>query len=319
MDSQRENIARCWAGEVHWDTPMAQYSSLRVGGPAEAIIMPDSSKSLAQLLGELTANNIKWEIVGRGSNILVSDRGINGVVVVLAEKFSRVVELETKNIRDEKKSTTRKVYVEAGCSLPRLTKWCVKKGISGLEFASGIPGSVGGAVVMNAGAWGVELCERIDSVELVTSHGELFEVRPGKSDFSYRSWVKKPEGVVVSAVFNLETGETSQIKSKCQEYDRCRKEKQPQGVPSVGSFFKNPTGVAAGALIESAGLKGNKVGGAMVSKIHANFLVNTGNASALDFFQLMQVVQREVYAHSTISLQPEVCFLGEWDTEGESA
>jgi len=305
----KERIRRCWSGEVLWECPLANYSTLKVGGSADAVILPKSKDELVQLVGRLTAEQLPWRVIGRGSNILVADQGVDGVVIILGRDFG--------TIRQLSEATGPQLLVEAGCSLTRLSNWCSKRGLSGLEFVIGIPGSVGGAIIMNAGAWGSEIGQVVRAVELLDPTGQLECWQLTPEDFCYRGW-RQPHGkVVVAGVFAVSPDDTSAINERCQRYAKQRAAKQPKGVASAGSFFKNPPGEAAGRLIEQAGLKGLRVGGAQVSSVHANFLINLGTATADDFQQLMMLVQKKVHEQFAVHLHPEVEFLGRWDKSDE--
>ena len=201
------------------------------------------------------------------------------------------------------------VRAGAGCRLAGLLKYCTDRAFSGLEFVVGIPGSIGGAIVMNAGCWGKEIGDVLSSVTMLDPAGELIHTERDKLGFSYRQWSGGKESVIVAAVFALMQNDKQKIKATCREYLQQRKEKQPQHMASAGSFFKNPPGLTAGGLIENAGLKGHRVGGAMVSPEHANFIVNTGTATAGDILALMRKVQSAVFDRSGIMLEPEVQIL----------
>ncbi|MFA7383122.1 MAG: UDP-N-acetylmuramate dehydrogenase [Desulfurivibrionaceae bacterium] len=295
-----EQLRELWSGEIEWRSPMARWCTLRVGGPARGVAIPASLEELRSLLGVLARLGVCWRVIGRGSNLLVSDAGYDGVIVMLGRKFAAIDKFVGA------KEDGSLVQVEAGCSLMKLVNWCSDQGLEGLEFAAGIPGSVGGAVVMNAGAWGKEMSEVLSSVTFLDKAGEL--VKRGKDDlpFTYRHLETK--GMIVAAAeFLLQTGDRQAIEQKCGQLLRDRKEKQPQGLASAGSFFKNPPGLpAAGKLIQDAGLKGLRIGGAQVSEVHANFLVNTGSATAKDFIDLMRLVQEKVLERFGIRLEPEV-------------
>lgn len=309
MTALKERIRRCWSGEVRWDCPLTNYSTLRVGGPADAVILPHSKEELVRLVGRLSAEQLPWRVIGRGSNILVADQGVDGVVIILGRDFGAIRELP--------EATGPQLLVEAGCSLTRLSNWCSERGLSGLEFVTGIPGSVGGAIIMNAGAWGSEIGQVVRAVELLDQAGQLEYRQLTPDDFCYRGW-RQPHGkVVVAGVFAVSPEDTSAINERCQRYTRQRAAKQPKGVASAGSFFKNPPGEAAGRLIEQAGLKGLRVGGAEVSSVHANFLVNRGAATADDLRQLMQLVQKTVADQFAVHLHPEVEFIGRWKKNDE--
>lgn len=304
MTAIQDKIRRCWSGETLWDCPLADYTTLRVGGPADALIQPRSKDELCRLVRGLTAAQVPWRVIGRGSNIVVADCGVEGAIIMLGRDFAGIRALTGPPVHQ--------VVVEAGCSLSKLVNWCAEHSLSGLEFAIGIPGSVGGAIIMNAGAWGSEMGQVLSAVELLDHSGVLEERRLSPDDFCYRGW-RQPHGkVVVSGVFALTPDDKAAIDERCLSYARQRLAKQPKGAASAGSFFKNPAGDAAGRLIEQAGLKGLRVGGAEVSMIHANFLINRGGAKAEDFRQLMALVQERVEETFGVHLHPEVEFVGRW-------
>ncbi|MEA1935066.1 MAG: UDP-N-acetylmuramate dehydrogenase [Thermodesulfobacteriota bacterium] len=309
-----DKLADFWEGEVLLGHPMSDFSTLRVGGPADAVVLPKTRHELSSLISGLHMNSVPFWVIGRGSNILVPDKGLPGVVIVLGTNFSKI-----EIVNSEK--SCQYVRIEAGCSLARLVGWCVEHELTGLEFTCGIPGSVGGAVATNAGAWGKEIKEVVSSVTLMDEKGELFARERGRIYFLYRHCdlgrsLGHPEGcagtvLVVDSVFRLEMGERGKIEDLCRQVARRRRESQPQGVAGAGSFFKNPgDDQAAGRLIEEAGLKGVRAGGAQVSMFHANFIVNTGDATGRDIFDLMHLVQEKVWNRSGIMLEPEIRILG---------
>lgn len=291
---------------------MMRYSTLGVGGCADAVVFPRSSGEVAKLVRALSEHAVPWSVIGRGSNIVVSDQGIAGVVLILGRQFASIADQgQTEDSVSGRHQ--HRVFVEAGCSLTSLIGWCVDQGLSGLESLVGIPASIGGAISMNAGAWGHEISEVLESVTVITREGNVVQRTVSADDFEYRRWKSRGDDIVVDGVFRLVSRSRMEIEERCRGYLQKRKEKQPQGVASAGSFFKNPPGHAAGRLIEEAGMKGYRVGGAMVSEKHANFLVNTGTATASDFLNLMRVVQEKVRDNSGIALQPEVKFVGRWE------
>jgi UDP-N-acetylmuramate dehydrogenase len=304
LDNQwPEQLKKLWQGKIMWSSPMANWCTLQVGGPAKALAQPASEAELVSLISVLRDLAVSWQVIGRGSNILVSDKGYDGVIIVLGKEFG-AVGLLSSDI-----SGYELVRVEAGCGLMGLVNWTVRQGLSGLEFAAGIPGSVGGGVAMNAGAWGTEMADSLNAVTFATPEGDL--VRSGRADlsFSYRH-LERGDKVIVSVEFLLAKADSNLVEKKCKQLLEKRKLKQPQKVASAGSFFKNPAGMpAAGKLIDDAGLKGLRVGGAQVSKDHANFLVNCGNATAQDFLDLMGLVQEKVSGRFGVWLEPEVCLL----------
>ncbi len=310
-----------WDGEIVWDCPLANFSTLRVGGPARGVAFPKGVKELAVLVKGLQKEGIPWRIIGRGSNILIPDEGFPGIVIVLGPQFAGIEKVSGDESHVQ-------VKVEAGCSLSRLLRWAIDFELSGLEFAAGIPGSVGGAIVMNAGAFGKEIGQVVESIVLMDAAGNFSALGKDEFEFSYRQlkvtrgaetlkegMVREggSEAIVVSVIMKLARGNREQIEARCRKLNRLRKEKQPQGIASAGSFFKNPEGRAAGRLVDEAGLKGCRVGGAMVSPQHANFIVNMGDATARDILDLMEVVQKRVFSTAGVWLEPEVDIWGEWE------
>jgi len=289
-----------WAGPVAWNEPLAKWSSLRVGGPARVLVRPAGIEAVRRLIIGCEAIGLPWLVVGGGTNMLVADAGFPGLVMVLGRDFGAI------NEGGHGRDGRILVEAEAGCALARLLGWCQRRGVSGLEFTVGIPGSVGGAVMMNAGAWGQEIKDVLVGLQLLLPGGKVeYRERP-TLDFSYRRWAGPPGALVLRATFALSPGEPALIKTVCRRYLRARREKQPHGVASAGSFFKNPKGDFAGRLIEAAGLKGLTVGGARVSEVHANFLINSGGATAEEMLTLMRMVQEKVMSRSGIWLEPEV-------------
>jgi UDP-N-acetylmuramate dehydrogenase len=288
---------------------MSQFSTLKVGGPAEAIIPVSNTAELKELIRWLGKNGISWWVVGRGSNILVPDSGLAGVIIVLEGEFRSIENLVVPdNSTKEKKWCIR---AGGGCSLSRLVSYCISQNLSGLEFAVGIPGSIGGAIVMNAGAWGYEIGSLVDAATLMDEKGKIFSEPGSNLGFVYRKWSIPRNTVLLSAAFHLESGSKSDIKAACKKYQEMRLKSQPVTEPSAGSFFRNPPDDSAGRLIEEAGLKGFSIGDAKISEIHANFIVNTGKASSSDILHLMQFIQQKVYKRFGVKLEPEVHILGE--------
>lgn len=301
---QQKRIAALVSQQVKWDCPLGRYTSFAIGGPAEAVATVETRHELQQLLGYLQGEQIPWRVIGRGTNLLVSDQGFAGVIVLLGRDFEQMSEAVPEN---------GTVVVTAGgaCGLARLSLHCAASGLAGLEFGCGIPGTVGGAVIMNAGAWGRDMATILRSVTVVTPDREETILRRD-ADFSYRSWPGfaryRGRGVVAQVELILERGDAAAIKKQCQVLQERRKAAQPLG-KSAGSFFKNPQGDSAGRLIEISGLKGTRIGGAMISEAHGNFLVNTGNATADDMLRLMKLVQEKVAKDCGVLLEPEVHFI----------
>jgi len=302
----KQALASLASSPVLWDCPLRDYTSFAIGGPATALIVVEELSELQRLLLFLGEHAIQWRIIGRGTNLLVSDAGFDGVILLLGKGFGAIVR------GDAAESEGVVIQSGAACSLARLGGWCIDQGISGLEFVTGIPGTIGGAVIMNAGAWGRELANVIVSVTVVTSSGQVRTLPSSELQFGYRIWHDHEhaaeEWVLIGVELQGVAADQDQIRTLCQLYHQKRQIKQPKGVPNAGSFFKNPPGDAAGRLIEASGLKGLRVGGAMVSPVHANFLVNSGGATAANVLELMEKVQVKVQADSGIVLEPEVHF-----------
>lgn len=281
---------------------MDRRCTLRAGGPARALVVPEGRRRLADLLVALEKVGAPWRVVGRGSNILVPDSGYDGVIILLGRNLSTITRLpdEGEDVR---------VRAEAGCGLMRLVSWCAQQGLSGLEFAAGIPGSVGGAVAMNAGAWGGEIAHCLTALTLLAPSGELLARPRTELAVAYRR-IDTEGMIVVEAEFLLRKDAPGDVAGRGRELLARRGARQPRGVASAGSFFKNPADMpAAGRLIEEAGLKGTRIGGAEVSQVHANFFVNTGGATARDFLDLMALVQQTVQKQFGVWLEPEVHIL----------
>jgi len=303
---QKELLAVAGNG-VQWDCPLAPYTSFGIGGPADALVVVETSKKLGELLDFFKRTDICWHLIGRGSNLLVADAGFTGVVLLLGKGLSEIEDLTGPD------AESVQVRAGAGCSLAKLLNWCTDRGYSGLEFATGIPGSLGGAVVMNAGAQGEEIGGLIGAVEVISQAEGNEKLSRDKLEFSYRNWVNQGDyeskRMVLFVELSLKRQEKEKIRNRCRENLQMRKEKQPKVEKNAGSFFKNPNGDSAGRLIDVSGLKGRSYGGAMVSPVHGNFLVNTGSATAEDVCHLMDIVTKKVREDSGIQLFPEVHFL----------
>lgn len=295
-----EELKQSKIGTVKENEPMANHTTIKIGGPAELFVEPSSVENLETTMNLIRKYKVQWIAIGRGSNLLVSDRGISGVVIKLGSGLDKV----------EINGTT--LTVGGGHSLVSLATSISRKGLSGLEFASGIPGSVGGAVFMNAGAHGSDISKILDKALVLFEDGTLEWVSNEEMEFSYRTSVlqKKRPGVVVEAVFSLKEGNKDSIFSEMQKNKDYRKETQPWNFPCAGSIFRNPLPNYAGKLIEVAGLKGYQIGGAKISEMHGNFIVNTGNAKADDVLQLIQHVKDTIYDLYEIKMETEVEIIG---------
>ncbi|MFO7760564.1 MAG: UDP-N-acetylmuramate dehydrogenase [Thermodesulfobacteriota bacterium] len=290
--------------KVLWHEPLAPYTTFKVGGQAEALALPGSLEELARLANFLTVQNIPWLVLGRGSNVLVNDQGVPGVVILMGDNLSELEVLED----DDKKVL---IKVQAGCSLSRLLSWTVEKGLSGLEFTTGIPGSLGGGIVMNCGAWGETISDVLISVKVMREDGSFSDLPEEKLSFGYRSLGVDDSLVVAEGILRLGKSERTRVLGKCRELQDLRLKKQPVAKASGGCFFRNPAGnKTAGQLIEEAGLKGLSIGYAQVSEVHANFIINQGGARAADIIDLMNIVRRKVEEKSSVNLDPEVKFIG---------
>jgi len=304
--AQQEKLTDLVAQSIHWQCRLDRYTSLAIGGPAAAIVRVDRRQQLQPLLAFLAGENIPWRLIGRGTNLLVRDDGFPGVIVTLGREFKTVVKQEMAA------AELVTLQVGAGYSLAQLSRNCMEWGLAGIEFACGIPGTLGGAAIMNAGAWGSDMSSITDSVKLTTAEGEKKFDRP-ELDFSYRCWdgfaAYQGKAVIAEVVLTLKKGDSHEIRQYCRELQSRRQETQFCKYPNAGSFFKNPPNDSAGRLIDSSGLKGTAIGGAMVSKHHGNFLVNRGNATAEDVLKLMKVIQAKVKLESGVDLEPEVHFI----------
>ena len=287
--------------ELHENEPMAAHCSFRIGGPVRALAVPQDVTGLTRVCYLLKKHELAPFILGNGTNILFPDEGLADLFILSTEKLTNMFLLPDGAI-----------YAEAGVSLAKLASFAQQNGLEGLEFASGIPGSVGGGMVMNAGAYGGELKDVVESVVIhFLPEQALYELANENCKFGYRtSLFQKMAGcVILSAVFRLKPGDKDAIAEKMRELNNRRREKQPLDLPSAGSAFKRPAGGYAAALIDEAGLKGYSIGGAQVSEKHAGFVVNTGNATSHDVYDLMMHIRRTVWEHSKVALEPEMIIL----------
>lgn len=282
------------------NTLLKEYTTFKIGGPADVVFIPENLQELQLAIKFIYEHKIPVTIFGCGSNILVSDKGIRGVVIIMTEKFSKV-----DIVGDI-------ISAQAGISVTDLSKLVVENGFAGMEFAVGIPGSVGGAVFMNAGAYGGEFANIVHKVITVNSLGELCEYRPEQLQFGYRHSVfQENRELILQVEFKLATGDKEQLRQIVEELTQKRSSKQPLEMPSAGSVFKRPVGNYAGTLIEQAGLKGKCIGGAQVSEKHAGFIVNKGDATAKDVLDLIEYIREIVWDKFAVRLESEVRFIGE--------
>ena len=285
--------------EYRLDAPMSELTTFRTGGPAAFLAVPDSVDKLKNLIKCCLENETEYYIVGKGSNILVSDIGIKGVVILTTSLEGITYEGEGR------------ITCLAGTPLIRLCSFALENSLSGLEFAYGIPGSAGGAVYMNAGAYGGEMKDVVVSVSHIDKNGDIGSFDKGSLDFGYRRSVYSGgDYVITGASVILTQSDKNEIKAKMDDLLSRRKAKQPLDYPSAGSTFKRPEGYFAGALIEQCGLKGFCIGGAQVSEKHAGFVINKGGATANDILSLVEYVKETVYKNTGVILEPEIKFIG---------
>ena len=283
------------------EEPMKRHTTFRIGGPAEIFVIPDNIEDVRKIIEICNAEDIPYFILGNGSNLLVSDKGYRGVVIQIDRNFGTV----------EIKGT--EIHASAGALLSTIAAAARKEALTGFEFAGGIPGTLGGAVVMNAGAYGGELKDVLKSVTVMDQKRNIFEIPAEELQMGYRTSIIKTAGyIVLNAVLSLKEGNPEEIKKLTRELSEQRISKQPLEYPSAGSTFKRPEGYFAGKLIMDSGLRGYQVGGAQVSEKHCGFVINTGDATAEDVCSLMKNVIEIVHEKFGVTLEPEVKFLGEF-------
>lgn len=282
--------------ELRLNEPMAAHTSFRIGGGAEVMAFPKTAEELAEILKTSALLDCKCAILGAGTNVLAPDAGVSGLVICLKDALTGIERLSDKRIR-----------VMAGVTMSRAAVFAANLGLSGLEFAHGIPGSIGGGVYMNAGAYGGEICQVCDRVEVMDRQGNRRWLSNEEMRFSYRhSVLEETDDIVIRGEFSLTPAEPEAIKARMKELIGKRSASQPLDLPSAGSAFKRPVGGYAAALIEQAGLKGFRIGNAGISEKHAGFAVNLGGATAAEVKELLQTVSDKVFAQSGIRLEPEI-------------
>ena len=286
-------------GRVLFDAPMRRFTSMKVGGPADSLLFPKDVGELRKVVRYAKRKKIPMLILGKGTNLVVRDRGIRGWVVSLNQGIKKV------------RLDEDVIEAEAGLSLQRLVQFSIQKSLTGLEPFFGIPGTVGGGLAMNAGAWGVELKDILLSITFMNEEGETVERPRKKLKFYYRRLAIPPSWIIFKGRFQLKKGNKEEILERVKSYSEIRKRTQPLDYPSAGSIFKNPPEGPAGKWIEEAGLKGFRIGQAMVSDRHANFIINLGKSAAQDVIDLMECVERKIYEEKGISLEREVRVVGE--------
>lgn len=285
---------------IFMEEPMKKHTTFRVGGPADVLVQPEET-ALAAILALCRQYHVPYSFIGNGSNLLVGDKGIRGVVIEMTDPMGNI---EVQGTR---------ITAQAGAMLSKIANTAASNGLGGMEFAAGIPGSVGGAVVMNAGAYGGEMKDIIERVYVLDENGAQLELDRDALDLGYRhSCIPDKKYIVTKVVLELVPRDEAEIRSKMKDLNEKRAEKQPLQYPSAGSTFKRPEGYFAGKLIMDAGLRGYQVGGAQVSEKHCGFVINKGDATAADICQLMRDVSDKVQAQFGVVLEPEVKMIGEF-------
>ncbi|MBM7701774.1 UDP-N-acetylmuramate dehydrogenase [Metabacillus iocasae] len=296
MEVLEKELLQMNIGKVLKHEPLSNHTTIKIGGPADLLIEPDTIEHLQQAMSVIKKHGVKWRAIGRGSNLLVSDAGIRGVVVKLGNGLDHL-EVENEAVR-----------VGGGYSLIKLTTILTKQGLSGLEFAGGIPGSVGGAVYMNAGAHGADMSHIVRKAHILFEDGTMEWLTKEELDFSYRHSILQTErpGVCIEAILDLKQGKREEIVAVLQKNKDYRRETQPWNYPCAGSIFRNPLPQYAGQLIQEAGLKGYSIGGAKISEQHANFIVNAGGATASDVLQLIEYVKKTIKEQFGVDMHTEI-------------
>lgn len=284
---------------IRLQEPMANHTTFQIGGPAQIFVIPETTEEIRQIVRLCKDREVPYFVLGRGSNLLVSDAGMEGVVLQIYDNYS------------DFSIDGNQVKAQAGVMLSKLGYAVKEKGLNGFEFAAGIPGTLGGAVMMNAGAYGGEMKDIITSVQLMDEDGNLLEKSCDEMEFSYRhSILTEQKLLVLGATITLTQGDKKMIEERMRELAAARRKKQPLEFPSAGSTFKRPEGYFAGKLIMDAGLCGYQVGGAQVSEKHCGFVINRGNATAADVLQLVTDVKKKVYEKFQVELEPEIRLVG---------
>lgn len=283
------------------DENMSEHTTFKIGGKSDYFVSPDSIRQISEVVSIANEFSLPFFVLGAGSNLIVSDEGYRGLVISLSEKFNKI------EIRDAK------IIAQAGAGNSAISKFALENNLTGFEFASGIPGSIGGLVAMNGGAYGANANDIISSVTLMDKKGEIFEKTGEEMEFSHRNSIALREKLIVlEAEISLKKGDYDEIKSLIDDYTNRRTGKQPLEFPSAGSVFKRPENGYASALIDEAGLKGRRVGGAMVSEKHAGFIINYDNATAKDVMGLIEIVKKDILEKNNIHLEMEIQKIGEF-------
>lgn len=296
MEFIAEELRSLGVKDVHLDEPLSRHTTWKVGGPADLFVYPHRLEECVQIMKVLQKHRLPWRVIGRGSNLLVDDAGIRGTVIKIGKGL------------DSFYQEGNRVTVGAGYSTIRLAMMTAKKGLSGLEFAGGIPGNIGGAVYMNAGAHGSDISNVLDSAKVLLETGEYLELSNEQLKFRYRTTILQEtiRGLVLEATFRLREGNHQEITANLAKFKDYRRRTQPLDFPCAGSVFRNPPGDSAGRLIEAAGLKGYRIGGACVSPLHGNFIINDQGAKAADILSLIEHIRHVIFDQFQVRLVPEV-------------
>ena len=287
--------------QVLTDEPMKKHTTFRIGGPADYLVLPQKTEEIGEIVAYCKKMNVPWYVMGNGSNLLVADQGVRGVVIQLLRNFNKIVVQQNK------------ISAQAGAGNALIARQALDASLTGFEFAAGIPGTIGGAVVMNAGAYGGEMKDIITEVTVLDEQGEIQIIPVDKLELGYRTSIIARKGYIVLEVcLELNNGQADEIKSRMDELKEQRVTKQPLDYPSAGSTFKRPEGYFAGKLIMDAGLRGFTVGGAQISEKHCGFVINKGNATAQDVIDLMEETKKIVMEIFGVVLEPEVKRLGQF-------
>jgi UDP-N-acetylmuramate dehydrogenase len=291
-----DDIRQSFRGRIELNEEMARHVTFRIGGPADVYLEPLDKGDAVPLFSHLHSAGVPFRLIGNGSNVLIADEGIRGLVVSLAAGFNYVRRIDDR------------IIAGAGIRLATFVNFVITEGFGGAEMLAGIPGTLGGAIIMNAGAYGGEISDNIERIELIRS-GALVKVQKEDAGFEYRT-SELSQDIVLEASFRFPEGTTEPLKMKRKELLLKRNASQPVNQPNAGSIFKNPPGDYAARLIEECGLKERRVGGAEISQLHANFIVNVGGASAMDVIELMQITRSEVRKRFDVDLEPEIKPIG---------
>jgi UDP-N-acetylmuramate dehydrogenase len=303
MDRYSELERRLGASRARRDEPLERHSTFRIGGPADLLCLPETMDDLCEVVRWVAANGVPWLVIGNGSNLLFPDEGFRGVVIKIRGNTPAPGTLWDLSQEDEH------IRAGAGVSLARLAWFAASAGLSGVEFGTGIPGVVGGSIRGNAGAHGSQLGDWVDSIEVVRPPDTVTVLRTDRVGFRYRHTALDAAAIITGAVFRLRPDRPEDIRDRIREFTEYRKQTQPSADQSAGCIFKNPPAASAGQLIDRAGCKGLRIGEAMVSERHANFIINCGQATAADTLRLIDAVRERVLTHAGIVLELEVRIL----------